>query len=93
MYSDSPIPDDDIDNDVFALDSTTVSLSLKLFAWVKGKYSRGAFNIHTMLDLRVSNPTFIFITDGKYRYSNLLDENGCKYPCPQLNVLKMGKLT
>jgi len=28
MYSDSTIPNVDIDNDVFALDSTTVSLSL-----------------------------------------------------------------
>jgi hypothetical protein len=45
MYSDSPIPNVDIDNDVFALDSTTVSLSLKLFAWAEGKYSRGAIKI------------------------------------------------
>ncbi len=74
MYSDSPIPNVDIDNDVFALDSTTVSLSLKLFAWAEGKYSRGAIKIHTTLDLRGSIPTFIFITDGKYHDSNILDE-------------------
>jgi hypothetical protein len=74
MYSDSTIPNVDIDNDVFALDSTTVSLSLKLFAWAKGKYSRGAIKIHTLLDLRGSIPTFIFITDGKYHDSNVLDE-------------------
>jgi hypothetical protein len=74
MYSNSPIPNVDIDNDVFALDSTTVSLSLKLFAWAKGKYSRGAIKIHTLLDLRGSIPTFIFITDGKYHDSNVLDE-------------------
>ena len=74
MYSDNPIPNVDIDNDVFALDSTTVSLSLKLFAWAKGKYSRGAIKIHTLLDLRGSIPTFIFITDGKYHDSNVLDE-------------------
>jgi len=74
MYSDNPIPNVDIDNDVFALDSTTVSLSLKLFTWAEGKYSRGAIKIHTMLDLRGSIPTFIFITDGKYHDSNVLDE-------------------
>lgn len=74
MYSDSPIPNVDIDKDVFALDSTTVSLSLKLFTWAEGKYSRGAIKIHTMLDLRGSIPTFIFITDGKYHDSNILDE-------------------
>ncbi len=74
MYSNSPIPNVDIDNDVFALDSITGSLSIKLFAWAKGKYSRGAIKIHTMLDLRGSIPTFIFITDGKYHDSNILDE-------------------
>jgi len=74
MYSDSPIHNVDIDKDVFALDSTTVSLSLKLFTWAEGKYSRGAIKIHTMLDLRGSIPTFIFITDGKYHDSNVLDE-------------------
>ncbi len=73
MYSNSPIPNVDIDNDVFALDSTTVSLSLKLFAWAQGKYSRGAIKIHTLLDLRGSIPTFIFITDGRYHDSNVLD--------------------
>jgi hypothetical protein len=74
MYSGSPIPNVDIDNDVLALDSTTISLSLKLFAWAKGKYSRGAIKIHTLLDLRGAIPTFIFITDGKYHDSNILDE-------------------
>jgi hypothetical protein len=73
MYSNSPIPNVDIDNDVFALDSTTVSLSLKLFAWAQGKYSRGAIKIHTLLDVRGSIPTFILITDGRYHDSNVLD--------------------
>jgi len=73
MYANSPIPKVDIDNDVFALDSTTVSLSLKLFAWAQGKYSRGAIKIHTLLDLRGSIPTFILITDGRYHDSNVLD--------------------
>ena len=56
------------------LDSTTISLSIKLFSWAEGKYSRGAIKVHTMLDLRGSIPTFIFITDGKYHDSNVLDE-------------------
>src|SRR5690554_3104310 len=73
LYSDSPIPNVDIDNDVFALDSTTISLSIKLFSWARGKYSRGAVKIHTLLDLRGSIPAFIFISDGKYHDSNVLD--------------------
>lgn len=73
MYANEPIPDVDIDNEVFALDSTTISLSLKLFSWAPGKYSRGAVKVHTLLDLRGSIPTYILITDGKYHDSNVLD--------------------
>jgi len=57
LYADSSIPGIDIKNEVFALDSTTVSLSLKLFNWAQGKYSRGAIKIHTLLDLRGSIPS------------------------------------
>lgn len=72
-YSDESILNIDIDNEVFALDSTTISLSLKLFSWAPGKYSRGAIKVHTLLDLRGSIPAFILITDGKYHDSNTLD--------------------
>jgi len=73
MYANEPIPNVSIDNEVFALDSTTISLSLKLFSWAPGKYSRGAVKVHTLLDLRGSIPSFILITDGKYHDSNVLD--------------------
>jgi len=73
MYANEPIPDVDIDNEVFALDSTTISLSLKLFSWAPGKYSRGAVKIHTLLDLRGSIPSYILVTDGKFHDSNVLD--------------------
>jgi hypothetical protein len=73
LYSGSSINDVDINNEVFALDSTTVSLSLKLFSWAPGKYSRGAIKIHTLLELRGSIPSYILITDGKYHDSNVLD--------------------
>jgi hypothetical protein len=39
LYSNSTIPNLAIDNDVFALDSTTISISIKLFSWAHGKYS------------------------------------------------------
>lgn len=74
MYASEIIPNINIDNDVFALDSTTICLSIKLFGWAHGKYSRGAVKVHTLLDLRGSIPSFILITDGKYHDSNALDE-------------------
>jgi hypothetical protein len=74
LYAKTPIPNIDIKNEIFAVDSTTISLSIKLFKWAEGKYSRGAIKVHTMLDLRGSIPIFIFITDGKYNDGNFLDE-------------------
>jgi len=73
LYADSSVPNVDIANEVFALDSTTISLSIKLFAWAQGKYSRGAIKVHTLLDLRGNIPSFILITDGKCHDSNVLD--------------------
>lgn len=73
LYANCSIPNIYIDNDVFALDSTIISLSIRLFRWAEGKYSRGAIKVHTLLDLRGSIPTFIYITDGKYHDSNILD--------------------
>ena len=74
LYADSSIPDLEIDKDVFILDSTTISVSIILMNWAKGKYSRGAVKMHTLLDLRANIPTFIHITDGKYHDVNALDE-------------------
>ncbi len=73
LYADSPIPNVNIDSEVFALDSTTISLSVNLFTWAEGKYTRGAVKVHTLLNLRGSIPEFILITDGKYHDSNALD--------------------
>jgi len=73
LYSNCPIPDVDVDNDVFVLDSTTISLIINLFTWAYGKYSCGAVKVHTLLDLRGSIPAFIHVTDGKYHDSNVLD--------------------
>lgn len=73
LYTNNQIPNINIDNDVFALDSTTISISIKLCSWAQGKYSRGAIKVHTLLDLRGNIPSFILITDGKYHDSNVLD--------------------
>jgi len=74
LYADCSIPNIDIDNEVYALDSTTISISINLCTWAEGKYSRGAVKMHTLLNLRGSIPEFILITDGKYHDSNAMDE-------------------
>ena len=73
LYVEENLPDIYAENQVFALDSTTISLSIKLFSWAFGKYTRGAVKVHTLLDLRGSIPAFIHITHGKYHDSNVLD--------------------
>jgi hypothetical protein len=74
LYAGCSIPNLDIDNEVYALDSTTISISINLCTWAEGKYSRGAVKMHTLLNLRGSIPEFILITDGKYHDSNAMDE-------------------
>jgi len=73
LYADFPVPNVNINNEVFALDSTTISLSINLFTWAEGKYTRGAVKVHTLLNLRGSIPEFVLVTDGKYHDSNVLD--------------------
>ena len=74
LYKNSEVPNLSIDNELFALDSTTISCSINLLTWAEGKYSRGAVKMHTLLDLRGSIPSFILVTDGKYHDSNVLDQ-------------------
>ena len=59
-----------IDNVLYALDSTTISTSIRLATWASGKCGRGAVKMHTLLDLRGSIPANIHITDGKWHDSN-----------------------
>lgn len=73
-YANIKLPDITLDNVIYALDSTTISTSIKLASWALGKYSKGAVKMHTLLDLRGSIPANIHITDGKCHDSNELDK-------------------
>jgi len=64
----------ELDNTVYALDSTTVDLCLSLFPWAKFRKHKAAVKMHTLLDLRGSIPTFIRISDGLLHDVNILDE-------------------
>ena len=73
LFTKEKIPLVDLENIIFALDSTSISVSINLAAWASGKYSRGAVKMHTLLDLRGSIPTFIHISDGTWHDSNAMD--------------------
>lgn len=63
----------DLENTVYALDSTTIDLCLTLFPWAQFRKHKSAVKLHTLLDLRGSIPTFIDITSGAIHDINVLD--------------------
>ena len=63
----------ELDNTVYALDSSTVDLCLSLFEWAPFRSTKAAIKLHTLLDLRGAIPAFIHISDGKLHDVNVLD--------------------
>jgi Transposase DDE domain/Domain of unknown function (DUF4372) len=63
----------DLNNTVYALDSTTIDLCLSLFPWAHFRSTKAAVKMHTLLDLRGNIPSFIHISDGKLHDVHALD--------------------
>ena len=59
---------------VYAFDSSTIDLCLSLFPWARFRKRKGAIKLHTLMDLRGSIPCFIHITEGKTHDVNILDK-------------------
>lgn len=64
----------ELNETIYALDSTTIDLCLSLFPWAKFRKQKGAIKLHTLMDLRGNIPSFIRITDGKVHDVKILDE-------------------
>ena len=73
LYAHDPIGVD-LDQSLYALDSTTIDLCLSLFPWASFRKHKAAVKMHTLLDLHGNIPTFIRITDGRVHDVNILDE-------------------
>lgn len=63
----------DIDNTVYALDSTTVDLSLTLFPWADFRKTKAGIKMHTQIDLRGPIPTCIFVSGARQHDVRWLD--------------------
>ena len=63
----------DLENTVYALDTTTIDLSLKVFPWAHFRKAKAAVKMHTQIDLRGNIPSFIHVSDGKMHEVNVLD--------------------
>lgn len=63
----------DLEETVYALDSTTIDLCLSVFPWASFRRAKAAVKVHTLLDLRGYVPSFIHISNGKLHDVNVLD--------------------
>ena len=73
LYAEEPLGIE-LKDTVYALDSTTIDLCLSVFSWAPFRSTKAAVKLHTLLDLRGSIPSFIFISDGKFHDVNILDQ-------------------
>jgi hypothetical protein len=63
-----------LEQTVYALDSTIIDLCLSIFPWALFRKRKGAVKLHALIDLRGNIPTVIFITHGKVHDVNILDD-------------------
>jgi hypothetical protein len=73
LYANEPLAVE-LEQTVYALDSTTIDLCLSLFPWARFRSTKAAVKLHTLLDLRGPIPTMISITEGKQADVRVLDE-------------------
>ena len=63
----------ELEQTVYAFDSTTINLCLSLFPWASFRRRKGAVKLHTLIDLRGNIPCFIRVTHGKVHDVKALD--------------------
>jgi hypothetical protein len=72
LYADEPMGVE-LEQTVYALDSTTIDLCLSLFPWARFRRRKGAVKLHTLVDLRGNIPCFVRISHGKTHDVTVLD--------------------
>ena len=63
-----------VDNDVYAFDSTTVSLCLSTFWWTRLHHDMGGIKVHTLYDVKSDVPVFLIITDASLHDSQVMKD-------------------
>ena len=62
-----------LNGNVYAFDSTTIDLCLKLFPWANFRTHKGGIKIHTLYDVETQVPAFIHITEAKINDVKAMD--------------------
>jgi hypothetical protein len=73
LYRDEPLGVE-LHQTLYALDSTTIDLCLAMFPWAQFRRHKSAVKVHTLLDLRGSIPTNVYVTSGAVHDINILDQ-------------------
>ena len=63
----------DLKNTVYAFDSSTIDLCLKIFPWANFRKKKAGIKLHTLIDLRGNIPVFLEITEAKISDVNIFD--------------------
>ena len=63
-----------LDGNVYAFDSTTISLCLEVFWWAKFRKHKGGIKVHTLYDLETQIPAFFHITTASVHDSKVMKE-------------------
>ena len=62
-----------LQNNVFAIDATTIDLCLSTFHWATFRNTKGGIKLHTQLDLKTAIPEFIYFSTAAVHEVNALD--------------------
>lgn len=54
-----------LEGNIYAFDSTTISLCLSVFEWAKFRKHKGGIKVHTLFDIETQVPAFIHITNAQ----------------------------
>ena len=73
LYANDPFGVE-LEQSVYALDSTTIDLCLAVFPWAQFRKRKAAVKLHTLLDLRGCIPSVLIVTTGKVHDVRILDQ-------------------
>lgn len=73
LYADEPFGIE-LEQAIYALDSTVVDLCLSVFPWAQFRRRKSAVKLHTVLDLHGNIPTVVIITGGRVHDALIMDQ-------------------
>jgi hypothetical protein len=73
LYANDPFGVE-LEQSLYALDSTTIDLCLAVFPWAQFRKRKAAVKLHTLLDLRGCIPSVVIVTTGKVHDVKVLDQ-------------------